>query len=326
MGAAPGSLAAARARPLIVTGASGFLGRHVLGRLVPVWQAEARAVVRREASAGAAGAHTICGDLRDEQFLDRAIPRGGVVVHLAYDGAAGRDVNLLMADRLGEACARAGVERLVHVSTAVVVGRCDEPWVTESTPARPVTEYQRAKLAVEETLKRHAKGRFPLVILRPTAIFGEGGANLRVLVRRLRQNSMLANYFRSSLSNRRAMNLVPVDTVAAAVQFGLESAQALEDGLYLVSEDEVAANNFHDVERTLRSGLGMRDYPVPPLPLPASGLAVALRLTGRMALHPMTRFSAGRLRRAGFVAPITFSDALARYSRHVATGSGRSEA
>ncbi len=281
----------------------------------------------RAGSAGShdlrAGVRLVTGDVNDGAFLDRTIPRGSAVVNLIYDFDGSPETNITLATSLAEACARAGVERLVHVSTAGVIGLSPDPVVTEATEPRPVTAYQQTKLEIERVIARIAANQFPLVILRPTSVFGPGGASLVSLTRHLRQRARVVNYLRSSLSGRRAMNLVPVETVAASIEFALESQRAVEDRLYLVSEDAAPENNFRDVEQTLQRGLGMKDYPVAPLPLPQFCLTTAQRLIGRLSLYPSTRFSAAKLARAGFTAPITFQQAVENYAERAAGGSDR---
>jgi nucleoside-diphosphate-sugar epimerase len=304
-------------RTLVITGATGFLGRHLLAIAPPGWPGPVHAITRRHAPDFPQAVTQIHGDLHDPAFLVRAIPEGSAVVNLAYDDKAGADRNVTLATHLAETCARMRVERLVHVSTAVVVGRCADRVVTEATEPRPVTEYQKTKLAIEQHLARLAEGRFPLVTLRPTAVFGTGGENLVKLTHNLRHGPTWANYLRSSVSGRRAMNLVPVETVVAAIDFALRSPRALDDRLYIVSADDAPGNNFRDVERTLQLGLEVPDYALPRLKVPAACLTLALWATGRLSLHPDVRFSSRRLTQAGFVRPVAFEHALDRYAQQV---------
>ena len=308
-------------RPLVIAGATGFLGRHLVASARGMRRPPILAIARPESRDLPEGIVPVRGDMADAAFLQQAIPTGSAVVNLVYAADSTPERNLAFAEALAEACARAGVERLVHVSTAVVVGLCADREVTELTVPRPVTDYQRTKLEIERTLSKRARGRFPLVILRPTGVFGAGGANLVKLTRNLRHGSRLVNYVRSSLSGRRAMNLVPVETVVAAIEFVLESPRALQDELYIVSEDACAENNFGDVERILQQALGVKSYPVAPLPVPEVCLTVAQRLTGRLSIHPATRFSGARLARAGFVPPTTFQQALENYATQAGAAS-----
>ncbi len=314
------------ARPVVITGVTGFLGRHLLASSSPVWRGGRIAIARRERREShdlPAGVRLVTGDVNDGAFLDRTIPRGSAVVNLIYDFDGSPETNITLATSLAEACARAGVERLVHVSTAGVIGLSPERVITEASEPRPVTAYQHTKLEIERVIARIAANQFPLVILRPTSVFGPGGASLVSLTRHLRQRWRVVNYLRSSLSGRRAMNLVPVETVAAAIEFALESQRAVEERLYLVSEDAAPENNFRDVEQALQRGLGVKDYPVAPLPLPQFCLTTAQRLIGRLSLYPSTRFSAAKLARAGFRAPITFQQAIENYAERAAGGSDR---
>ncbi|PKO85208.1 MAG: nucleoside-diphosphate sugar epimerase, partial [Betaproteobacteria bacterium HGW-Betaproteobacteria-12] len=154
--------------------------------------------------------------------------------------------------------------------------------------------------------------------LRPAAVFGAGGQALRTLVASLRNGSRLANYARASLFGRRAMHLVPVETVVAALLFLCARREALHGEVFIVAEDDAPLNNFRDVERALLAALHRPDYPLPPLPLPAGLLAALLRLRGRSELDPHCRYSAAKLRAQGFAPPVAFAAALAAQAERLA--------
>src|SRR6185312_1779779 len=110
----------------------------------------------------------------DSAALERLLEPGAVVLNFAYQAGAAEK----LAEALGVACAARKVRRLVHVSTVSVYGAVRGEHVDEGTPCAPRTPYELEKHAAEEILERHARGRFELVILRPTAVFGPGGRNL----------------------------------------------------------------------------------------------------------------------------------------------------
>ncbi len=199
----------------------------------------------------------------------------------------------------------------------MVVGLAGALPVTEATPCRPVTPYQRTKLEVEHRLRARLAEVCPCIVLRPTAVFGRGGWNLRKLVDDLATRPRYENYVRGCLFGRRPMNLVPVETVAGAIRFVALADTGAAGDLFLVADDEAATNNFLDVERTLRQALGMADDRLPRLLLPTGLLTTVLRLSGRLSFHPATTFSSARLERAGFVRPVTFAQALATYAAEV---------
>jgi nucleoside-diphosphate-sugar epimerase len=297
--------------PVIVTGASGFLGSHV--REVLADAAPEVVIVSRKQLSCAPHERLVCGDLRQPDGMARSLPASGVVLNLAYDPRASEDGNIELAQGVARLCMRLSATRLVHVSTAMVTGLVSERFVSETTACRPVSSYQKTKLDVEETL-RGMVDACPLVILRPAAIFGRGGRNLEKLAADLVTRPWYENYARSCLFGARPMNLVPVETVAAAVIFAAVSDVAVRDGLYLVADDESRGNNFRDIEAVLRQAFGLGRYPLPAVPLPRAALIAALKAAGRLSFDPRTQFSSARLSEAGFVRPVTFDDALVRYA------------
>jgi nucleoside-diphosphate-sugar epimerase len=309
--------------PLVVLGASGFVGAHVLAGLASRWPGPVTAVARRPLADLPPGARLVQASLDDVDRVARAIPEHGIVVNLAYAASAGRDANLGLVRGLAEVCAATSAVRLVHLSTAMVAGRCEDRLVTEATPCRPVTEYQRTKLDIEHELRRRCGSRTVLVILRPTAVFGRGGQNLRKLARDLTSRPAYENYLRACLFGRRPMHLVPVETVVAAIEFAATAPGAAADGLYLVAADEATDNRFDVVAQVLRQALVPGRFALPAIPVPQAALPLVMRLAGRLSIDPRVRFSSERLRRAGFVTPTSFREALARYAADVAAESGR---
>ena len=301
-------------RSLVIFGASGFVGRHLASRAAASWDGPTVMVTRRPLRPPAPAVTVLQSGLEDRGALLDRIPPGSAIVNLAYAASAGHDENLALADAVADICVAARAHRLVHVSTAMVVGRCRDRWITEETTCRPVTPYERTKLAVETRLRTRAADVCPLVVLRPTAVFGRGGANLRKLLHDLASRPWLENYLRGALYGARAMNLVPVETVVAAMLFAARADRVPAGETYLVGADEAPENNFRDVEQVLRRARRIAAPPLPPLRLPAGALPLVLRVAGRLSLDPRARFSSARLERAGFVAPIAFADALERYA------------
>ena len=152
---------------VFVTGASGFVGRRLLpalvrgGRLVTA--------LDRSGELGAAGATTgvtICqGDLLSPETYVDALRSCGVVVHLAAaTGKASANehhrVNALGTDALIDACRRAGVPRVLFVSSIAV-----------SFGDQTGYHYAVAKASAEQTVRRSG---LRVAIVRPTMVFGAG--------------------------------------------------------------------------------------------------------------------------------------------------------
>jgi dTDP-glucose 4,6-dehydratase len=94
------------------------------------------------------------GDIRDEALLDRTLPGIDAIVHFAAESHVDRSVrdagpfvetNVVGTQRLLDAALRAGVGRIVHVSTDEVYGSIAEGSWTEDRPLEPNSPYAASK-------------------------------------------------------------------------------------------------------------------------------------------------------------------------------------
>jgi nucleoside-diphosphate-sugar epimerase len=173
------------ASPILVTGATGFIGARLTAALRAAG-AEVRTFGRRPEAVD------VAGDLRDPSSLVRAVRDCRTVFHLASvvhqrnEAAAAEHLGVGREGtaRLLDAARSAGVESVVFVSSLAVYGSTFPAPVSESDPCQPDTEYGRQKLAAEKlVLDWGAAGR-RAVCLRPPMTYGAGcKGNLPRLVR-----------------------------------------------------------------------------------------------------------------------------------------------
>ncbi len=158
-----------------LTGATGFVGSHVLDRL---GDREVALLVRgaKSADALAGPRRTIVrGGVDDERALGALAAGADVVFHVAGLVAARSEGEFLAVNRDGtaavaRACLRAGVRRLVHVSSIAATGPAEAGHpVHDATWPRPVTPYGRSKLAGEEAIRATGVEH---VIVRPPVVYG----------------------------------------------------------------------------------------------------------------------------------------------------------
>ena len=189
-----------------------------------------------------------------------------------------------------------------------------EPKSRKKLACNPLNDYGRVKLAIEQNLKVGSRGCFSLAIVRPTVVFGIGGEALVKLVEDLLAGSSTVSYLRSSLFGKRKTNLVPVQTVAAALVFLADADREIVDETFIVSNDEDPLNNYFDVERILMAGLNVAGYAIPRIPIPRQVLETMMRFRGRVNVNTLTTYRGDKLRDWGFVDSIGLEDALIRFA------------
>jgi nucleoside-diphosphate-sugar epimerase len=298
---------------IVVTGASGFIGKHLLdatkGRAV-------RALSRKSKAPTSGEDHVrwVEGDLASAQCWKEVLKPGCTVINLAYPTSLSTEDAVRAARNMVAACAEFQAARLIHCSTVSVYGRTEGGVIDESTPCRPQDDYGRTKLAIEEAILGADAGTCDVGVLRPAAVFGPGGRNLVTLAQSLQHGSAVTNYLRASLFGRRKMHLVPVEAVVAALVFLCDSGRPLAGRVFNVTEDDDELNNFQDVERMLAKGLGAGGRSMPPMPVPPWALRLLLRSRGRSELDPNCVYRSDRIRSWGFVSPVSFERALVAFA------------
>jgi nucleoside-diphosphate-sugar epimerase len=302
-------------KTIAITGASGYVGGKLISALLRDGSFRVKVLSRTGVvdSLAPGSVELVKGDLLSSASLQGFLEPDCIVVNLVYLWDAGEDANLAAMRNLVTACKTAGIGRLIHVSTAAVVGRADGDLVDEATVCVPTSEYGITKLKVEALLRDESQDGFDLVMLRPTAVFGPGAEPLSKLAKDLLAGRHFRNYMKSCLFGRRRMNLVHIDNVVAAIVFVASQAKAFSGDAFIVSDDDAGANNFRDVESALMRGFGVPDYPVPRLPLPLGLLRVLLLLLGRNNINPRCNYSGQKLQGLGFRRPMSFEAGLAGY-------------
>jgi UDP-glucose 4-epimerase len=261
---------------VLLTGASGFVGRHLLHDLVTRGY-QVRTAGRDTAPASAGVEPVTVGDLAAPVNWQPLLDGVDHVVHSAGLAHADGDipeeryqaVNTQATLTLARAAQATGVRRFVFLSSIrAQSGPISDRALSEADPASPTDAYGRSKLAAEQGLKELD---LDWVALRPVLVYGPGvKANMAALVRLARFSAPLPL---GGLSARRS--LLAIENLAEAVAFAMsESCPARRS--YIVADPEPLS--VAQMLAAMRAGLGRGPglISVPP-PL----LALGARLAGR---------------------------------------------
>ena len=286
-------------KKVLVTGATGFLGKYVVEELVEHGY-QVRAFGRNRAigqSLVNASVTFIQGDLTNQEDLTKACQEMDMVVHAgALSTVWGPWEDFYQTNVLGtkyvlEACREAKIERLVYVSSpSIYATPRDQLDIKESDAPQEnrLNNYIRSKLASEKLFKDYPD--VSSVILRPRGLFGIGDTSILPRVLNLSQKIGIPLIG----DGRQLMDMTCVENVALAIRLALETPQAAGEVYNITNGEPRAFRNL--IEETLR-GLGYpiryRKIPAPLVCAISSSLEFiykSLKLKGEPALTRYTYY------------------------------------
>jgi NAD dependent epimerase/dehydratase len=223
-------------RKIVVTGAAGFIGSHLVEALAAAG-ASVTAVVRYNSGSliGNLGfldrrlldAVTIAsGNVEDSDFMFRVIEGQEIVLHLAaliaipYSYEAPRSyvrTNVEGTLNVLEAARRFGVSRVVHTSTSEVYGTALRVPIDEAHPLQGQSPYSASKIGADKIAESYYRSfATPVVTLRPFNTFGPR-QTARAFIPTIISQALVADEVRlGSLTPERDMTFV-TDTVAGFI-------------------------------------------------------------------------------------------------------------
>jgi nucleoside-diphosphate-sugar epimerase len=301
--------------PLIaLTGATGFIGRHLL-RELPKRGYRVQVLLRRPTTLPPEATGAVVGDLARPQNMSAALRGVDAVIHSAgiahaMSGVPEDDYRVLNTEAtaaLARAAERAGVKRFVFLSSIrAQSGPASDAVLTEAMEPRPTDAYGRSKLAAEAAL---AEIGLDWVALRPVLVYGPGvKGNMAALLDLARSPYPLPL---GGLSARRS--LLSVDNLVAAVETVLRAPERLRRPLIVADPEPLTVP---EMIAALREGFGRKPglIPVPPRLIEAACRAagrgaVYERLAGALVANPAA------LTRLGWVPPLASRAGLAALAR-----------
>ena len=304
---------------VLVTGASGFVGPHVVAALLAAGYRPRLAQRSRKPVPSGAEA-IVTGDLMSPVDWRAALEGVDHVVHLAglahagpgLDEALYRRINTEATLELAHAARTEGVGRFVYLSSIkALTDAFDGPPLREDSRPAPGDAYGRSKLAAERGL---AALDLDWVVLRPVLIYGPGvKANMAALLKLARAPVPLPF---GGLSAPRS--LLAVENLASAILFALTPACPARQSYALSDPEPISVSAML---AAMRSGLGRNPGL---LPVPEGWLRRLARLAGRedtfLKLAGSLVARPERLLRAGWRPQVETKTALAHLAASARAG------
>jgi len=278
----------------LVTGGTGFLGSHLVERLVSEGF-ETTCFVRPEDDLKwieALDIDLIHGDCTDKDSIRPALDSApDLIFHLAGIANANSDdiyhhVNAGGTRNIVELCLESGIplKRFVFTSSASVLGPSNSgPPLDERNEYSPTTEYGRSKVAAEQYV-RQLDGHIPWTILRLGLIYGPRATHGFFPVFR-----MAAKGFLPIVGETNA-NLIHVDDAARCLQHVALHESAI-NSTYLTADE--SPSSMSEIVDVIVSSIGRRvvrlKIPIPFLYPVALTLQIAGRLRGRAQMFDLRR-------------------------------------
>lgn len=256
-------------KTILVTGATGFVGSHVVRRLASWQDTHVRGLIHsRPRPAAADSVEYVEGDLTRPETLPSALEGVQLAVHAAavtadtkepYPGAYDQ-INRTGTENLVAEAATAGVDRMVVVSGL------------GTHPAQPGT-YMATRWAMEEAVRQAG---LPYVILRPSVLFGDRAPFVSALARLASRVPVLPLVG----GGGRRFQLLWIEDLVTCIERSLVEGGPLGQEVTVGGADQLS---FREVMTEICRALGVRRVL---LPLPLTVARVQATLMAAVLPHP----------------------------------------
>jgi UDP-glucose 4-epimerase len=301
-------------RVVLVTGASGFVGRHVVPTLREHgWSV--RPAFRKPTSQNGA---VLIGSIDPATDWDAALAEVDAVVHLAarvhhpneeHAFDVYQSLNVGGTLHLAQCAANAGVREFIYVSTALVNGddTTDRAPFRENDVLKPRGIYGRSKATAEAGLEAMAKKvDMRVTVLRPPLIYGDAAlGNFRTLLKAVMHGIPLPF---GSIQNRRAF--LAVENLASFIAYRLAHPGGKFDTFLIADAEQISTPEF------IRKIAEACDKPARLFPMPLPLLKLLFRLIGRSeaanSVIGSMEIDGNKILATGWRPPLTLTEGLAR--------------
>ena len=273
---------------ILITGATGFVGRRLVEQLLEDASLSTRAAVRAMNVQDLKCPVVPVGDISEKTNWHEALIDCHVVIHAAarvhvlHDTVADplvefRRVNVDGTLNLARQAIEAGVKRFIFISSIKVNGeetRPGSPYFADDEPA-PQDPYGISKLEAEQGLQTLGKhSGMDVVIIRPPLVYGSGvKGNFQTMVKWLGKK---VPFPLGSVKNKRS--LVAIDNLTSLISICIKHPKAANQ-IFLVSD----GHDLSTKELLIKMGRALH-LPVRLLPVPYWLIYITAKITGKKSI------------------------------------------
>lgn len=179
---------------IYVTGATGFIGQHLIEKLLADNFKVSAAVRVRNEELSADITQEEIGDISLENDWEAKLKGADTIIHLAaqsswnkknYSRELLHEINVTTTEKIAHAAVKAGVKRFIFLSSIKVNGEISTTPFTETDTPNPQDPYALSKFEAETKLRKIAdETGLEVVILRPSLVYGQGAVgNFQTLLK-----------------------------------------------------------------------------------------------------------------------------------------------
>tara|TARA_E500000178_G_scaffold350443_2_gene409429 strand:+ start:23740 stop:24639 length:900 start_codon:yes stop_codon:yes gene_type:complete len=230
--------------------------------------------------------------------LKQIFENGDIVINCVY-GASNENERII--ENIILAANHCKIAKLIHISSAVVAGHQENKYIDEEAKCLPITNYQKLKYKLEKLLL-NSNLTCKLIILRPTAVFGEGGLNLVKNLEEIKNKSILKNILKFLILGNRQMHLVTIKNIVESIKFVIDTDFDKQKELFIVSQDDDPNNTYKNIyinSYKLIHNLDISFLKI--FILPKSILLLIFKIFRKRYEEIFTTYSSKKIKLAGFI-------------------------
>lgn len=245
-----------------VTGGTGFIGSHLVDTLIEdqKWN-EVKCLVRdRDKWLEGKKFLKVKGDLHSIQVLQESLKGVDVIFHLAGVVKAPTQkefdyANVETTENLLRLAKKAGIKKVVILSSLAAAGPSHSRPLTENDPLNPVSRYGESKKRMENMIHKVAGEDMSVTILRPPAVYGPREDQIYTLFKMMK-------YGVAPIVGNGKQPRLSIVYVMDVIQGILKAAEQTDPGIrtYFISGEKIA--NWNEIREIVTKVLGKKNIPI----------------------------------------------------------------